>query len=113
MARHTTLIRIFPSEGFPCSLPPSARQVIKREQNVATLKEIRGDAVDANFGMQIRNYVLYPYKLVKDVRTGHETPATKDVLDGGLDGFIAAFLRDAYEKAEAEATAAGAEWAER
>jgi peptide chain release factor 2 len=72
--------------------------VVKREQNVATLKEIRGDMVDANFGQQIRNYVLYPYKLVKDVRTQHETTAVKDVLDGDLGAFIAAYLRFAREE---------------
>ena len=72
--------------------------VVRREQNVATLKEIRGDAVDANFGQQIRNYVLYPYKMVKDVRTQHETAAVKDVLDGDLDGFMAAYLRFARDE---------------
>jgi peptide chain release factor 2 len=67
--------------------------VVQREQDVATLKEIRGDVVDATFGQQIRNYVLDPYKMVKDVRTQHETAAVNDVLDGGIDGFMAAYLR--------------------
>ncbi len=58
-----------------------------------SLKEIRGDAVQATFGQQIRNYILYPYKLVKDARTGCETVDVKDVLDGDLDGFISAYLK--------------------
>lgn len=44
------------------------------------------------WGSQIRSYVMQPYKLVKDVRTGHETSNIQDVLDGELDGFIKAYL---------------------
>ena len=44
------------------------------------------------FGSQIRNYVMHPYRLVKDVRTGHETSNVDAVLDGGLDPFVRAFL---------------------
>ena len=47
---------------------------------------------EASFGSQIRNYVLYPYQLVKDVRTGEETSQTQAVLDGDLDAFMHAFL---------------------
>lgn len=46
-----------------------------------------------DFGMQIRNYVLQPYKLVKDLRTQHETTQAHQVLEGRLDGFIHAYLR--------------------
>jgi peptide chain release factor 2 len=45
-----------------------------------------------NFGSQIRNYVLAPYRLVKDVRTAHETGDVDAVLDGDLDGFIEDYL---------------------
>jgi peptide chain release factor 2 len=54
----------------------------------------------AEWGQQIRNYVLHPYKLVKDVRTGVETADTEAVLDGELKPFIVAYLRH-------RATAAG------
>lgn len=66
--------------------------VVAEEQRVAELEEIRGDAVDADFGSQIRNYVLHPYKLAKDVRTGFETGDVSAVLDGDLDGFVKAML---------------------
>ena len=49
--------------------------------------------MEASFGQQIRNYVLAPYKLVKDVRTGEETSQVQDVMDGDLDPFIQAALR--------------------
>lgn len=66
--------------------------VVAAEQRVAELAEIRGDAVDADFGSQIRNYVLHPYKMAKDVRTGQECTDVGGVLDGDLDEFITAML---------------------
>ena len=54
--------------------------------------KIEGDKKKIEWGSQIRNYVLHPYKLAKDVRTGFETGNVQDVLDGNLDGFIKAFL---------------------
>ena len=45
------------------------------------------------WGNQIRSYILHPYKMVKDTRTGHETVQTQDVMDGDLEGFIASYLR--------------------
>ena len=63
------------------------------QQRVDELAEIRGDAIAAEWGQQIRSYVLAPYKMVKDLRSGHETPQVADVLDGKLSPFIEAFLR--------------------
>ena len=47
--------------------------IVQREQQVEALAEIRGDQVLAEWGQQIRSYVLAPYKMVKDLRTQHET----------------------------------------
>ena len=60
----------------------------KREKQA----EIEGTKKRIDFGSQIRNYVLHPYKLVKDVRTSHETSDVQSVLDGNIDEFIKAFL---------------------
>ena len=57
------------------------------------LAAIRGDVVKAEWGQQIRNYVLHPYKLIKDVRTNVERGDVQAVLDGDIDDFIAAYLR--------------------
>lgn len=57
------------------------------------IREIKGEASPAEWGRQIRSYVLQPYTLVKDHRTGYETGNVQAVLDGDIDGFIEAFLR--------------------
>jgi peptide chain release factor 2 len=61
----------------------------KRKEKQA---EIEGKKLKIEWGSQIRNYVLHPYKLIKDVRTGWETPNVQDVLDGDLNDFTKAFL---------------------
>ncbi len=66
---------------------------IEERKREAELRELKGGFIDANFGNQIRNYVLHPYQLVKDTRTGHETGNTAAVLDGDIDPFIEAFLK--------------------
>jgi peptide chain release factor 2 len=67
--------------------------VIAAEQRAAEIAEIRGDMVEAAWGNQIRNYVFHPYQMVKDLRTGVETTAIADVMNGELDPFIQAYLR--------------------
>jgi peptide chain release factor 2 len=64
----------------------------RRTQN-AEIAALKGEDVDAAWGSQIRSYVLQPYKMVKDHRTGHEVGNTQAVLDGRLDDFMEAFLR--------------------
>lgn len=66
---------------------------IAKEQRLADIKEIRGEQVEASWGAQIRNYVLHPYKMIKDQRTGWETSNTQNFLDGDLDDCIAELLR--------------------
>jgi peptide chain release factor 2 len=62
------------------------------EERERELAKERGQAQQADFGSQIRSYVLHPYQLVKDHRTEHETGNTQAVLDGALDEFIHEYL---------------------
>ncbi|CAN4105515.1 unnamed protein product [Withania somnifera] len=73
--------------------------VIAEEQRASEIKQIRGDAVKAEWGQQIRNYVFHPYKLVKDVRTSYETSDVTSVMDGELDPFIKAYLKHKFSLA--------------
>ncbi len=65
---------------------------LKKAEERAQLDEMRGD-VQASWGDQMRNYVLNPYQMVKDLRTEHETGNTQAVLDGEIDDFIEAGIR--------------------
>lgn len=56
-------------------------------------KELRGEFTSAEWGNQIRSYVLHPYKMVKDHRTGHQVNNPDTVMDGDLEGFMEAYLR--------------------
>lgn len=69
------------------------------EKRNAQRDKIEAGKMKIDFGSQIRNYVLHPYKLVKDARTGVERTDAQNVLDGDLDDFIKAFLLEAQEKA--------------
>ncbi len=70
-------------------------ELAQREEERASLK---GERIVAGWGNQIRSYILHPYKMVRDHRTGHETASTDAVLDGELDGFINAYLRSKMGK---------------
>ena len=66
---------------------------LKIEERAKELAALRGDYVKAEFGNQIRSYVLHPYQMVKDHRTNYETGNTNSVLDGRLDSLMEAYLR--------------------
>ena len=68
---------------------------IKQAEQDEKISELRGEYTKAEWGSQIRSYVLHPYQLVKDHRTDHEMGNTQAVLDGEIDPFIEAFLRKA------------------
>ena len=63
------------------------------DKRAEELAQLRGERMDSTFGSQIRNYVLYPYQMVKDVRSGIETGNVEAVLDGDLDEFVIGYHR--------------------
>ena len=67
--------------------------LLKQEENAEKLSGIRGEVKEIGWGNQIRSYVLQPYTMVKDHRTGEESGNADAVLDGGLDPFINAYLK--------------------
>ena len=71
----------------------------QREERRKELETLSGPLSDVAWGSQIRSYVLAPYQLVKDLRSGHETGNVETVLDGDLDEFMIAFLRFRREHA--------------
>jgi peptide chain release factor 2 len=80
-----------------------AKLLAKKKEEVAALKkDLKGD-VQASWGDQMRNYVLNPYQIVKDLRTGYESGNPSAVFDGELDAFMEAGIRwrRGAEKAEA------------
>jgi peptide chain release factor 2 len=66
---------------------------VKQQEQQEKLAELRGEYQKAEWGSQIRSYVLHPYQMVKDHRTDYEMGNTQAVLNGEIDGFIEAYLR--------------------
>jgi len=71
---------------------------LKLQEEAKKKKELRGEFVSPEWGSQIRSYILHPYKMVKDHRTGYETNNAEAVLDGDLDGFMERYLRELKTK---------------
>lgn len=67
--------------------------VIKQQENLEKVSDIRGEITDNGFGSQIRSYVMQPYTMVKDHRTNEEVGNVQAVMDGDIDTFINAYLR--------------------
>ncbi len=67
--------------------------LIKQQENLEKISDIRGEVTDNGWGSQIRSYVLQPYTMVKDNRTGCESGNAQAVLDGDIDSFINAYLK--------------------
>ena len=65
---------------------------IELKEKMKEREKIESNKMKIEWGSQIRNYVLHPYKLIKDVRTEHETNNIDEVLNGGLNPFLKAFL---------------------
>jgi peptide chain release factor 2 len=81
---------------------------IKKAERDAEIEAMKGEKRDISFGSQIRNYVLYPYQLVKDVRTGIETGDVNGVLGGGIDEFVVGYHQWRVGGENAAAVGAGA-----
>ncbi len=71
---------------------------IKQQEQKEKIEELRGEYQKAEWGSQIRSYVLHPYQMVKDHRTDYETGNTESVLDGALDSFMETYLKASVGK---------------
>ncbi len=80
---------------------------LEQEKRAAEIDALKGDKQEISFGSQIRNYVLYPYQMVKDVRTGIETGDVNSVLDGDIQEFVLGYHR--WRVSGEQAVAVGAD----
>lgn len=69
-------------------------KILLEKEHKQRANELRGVHISPEWGSQIRSYVLHPYQMVKDHRTGYETSETQKVLNGELDGFVEAYLKE-------------------
>ena len=67
--------------------------LLKQQENAEKISDIRGHVKEIGWGNQIRSYVMQPYTMVKDHRTGEESSNVNAVLDGNIDNFISAYLK--------------------
>jgi len=67
--------------------------LLKQQENAEKASDIRGEVKEIGWGNQIRSYVMQPYKMVKDLRTGEESGNVDSVMDGNIDAFINAYLK--------------------
>jgi peptide chain release factor 2 len=73
---------------------------IELQKQLAQREDIEAGKMKIEWGSQIRNYVMHPYKLVKDVRTAHETGNVDAVMDGNIEGFLKSYLMMMGQKVE-------------
>ena len=66
---------------------------VEKQKFEQDLESRSGEKRDVAWGSQIRSYVFHPYKMVKDLRTGHETSDVEGVMDGALDPFVSSYLK--------------------
>ena len=74
--------------------------MLKEQEQADKVSDIRGEVKEIGFGNQIRSYVMQPYTLVKDHRTNVENSNVQAVMDGGIDCFINAYLKEKNTKKE-------------
>lgn len=72
-------------------------KLLELEKQNKALSELKGEQRNIEFGSQIRSYVLHPYSLIKDSRTGIETSNVDKILDGDINLFIEGYLKEVHE----------------